>query len=184
MSAEPALRLFFALWPPAALAGRLAAIAQQRADDFGGKPARAETLHLTLAFLGDVAVERLDELARAVAPLVLPAMALRLDRLRVWQHNRLLWAGCAEMPLQLAEFTGRLRTRLAEAGFDGDRSGHGFTPHVTLLRHLQRPPTTDWVEAAALDDLPVWQADRVLLVASERSAAGAAYRKIGEFFAP
>ena len=64
--AEP-LRLFFALWPPGDLQGRLAAWARQAAGK--GRAMRRENIHLTLAFLGatdPVLFPQLTERARAV----------------------------------------------------------------------------------------------------------------------
>lgn len=52
------MRLFFALWPSPAAAERLASAATDAAARLGGRPTRLETLHLTLAFLGEVADER------------------------------------------------------------------------------------------------------------------------------
>ena len=52
------MRLFFALWPPEDLSRALADGAEALARRFGGKPARRETIHLTLAFLGEVDAAR------------------------------------------------------------------------------------------------------------------------------
>jgi 2'-5' RNA ligase len=41
------------------VAGRLAAIAGEAAARFGGRATRRDTIHLTLAFLGDVPESRL-----------------------------------------------------------------------------------------------------------------------------
>ena len=48
--AAPALRLFFALWPPEDLQAKLAAWANKAAGK--GRAMRRENIHLTLAFLG------------------------------------------------------------------------------------------------------------------------------------
>ena len=54
------MRLFFALWPPLEVAEQLAGVARAVAQQFGGKPTRQETLHLTLAFLGEVPDDRMS----------------------------------------------------------------------------------------------------------------------------
>lgn len=51
--------IVFVLWPPMDAAEQLAAVARVTATRFGGKPTLVKTIHLTLAFLGDVPEARL-----------------------------------------------------------------------------------------------------------------------------
>jgi len=167
------VRLFFALWPPAGLAEQLAALARQIG---GGRATRADTIHLTLAFLGAVPVDRLDALRAVAATIEAPAFELHIDRLGYWAHKHLLWAGCAPEPA-LAGLVDLLRCALQNAGFaevDGKRQE--FFPHVTLLRKL--------AEKAQPGDCPQldrWPCQRFVLVRSRLSAAGSVYETIGEF---
>lgn len=170
-------RVFFALWPEPALAEKLAGIAGELSESLGGKPTRAETVHLTLAFLGDVPNARLPDLAAlppvgAIAPFV-----LALDRLGSWQHNRLAWMGCSESPPLMNLVLG-LRRQLGEAGFairDPDRP---FFPHLTLVRKLPAGL------AASMRHLPQdidWPCREYRLVASTLSAAGSSYRTLARY---
>lgn len=52
---EPAIRLFFALWPNDAERAALAAWQPPLLELCGGKAMRADTLYATLVFLGEVA---------------------------------------------------------------------------------------------------------------------------------
>lgn len=173
-------RLFFALWPSPALASRLADVAQLAAEKLGGRPTRTETIHLTLAFLGDTAISRLPELHALAGRIQAQAFTVTIDRLGYWRHNRLFWAGCGEIPEQLADLHGQLQTALAEAGFPVDPPNRAFTPHVTLLRKL--PACTN---GAGLE-FPVaakmsWPCERFVLVQSEPASGEHRYRVLGEY---
>lgn len=180
-SAPATARVFFALWPPEPLAAQLAEIARTAAGRFGGRPTRQETIHLTLAFLGEVAESRLPEILRLASALRGEAFALKLDHLGFWRHNHLLWAGCQFVPPALRQLANDLRQRLLVAGFGPDPAGQGFAPHVSLVR---RVPV-----AAALDPacpveslvLPIWPCSSFVLLRSQLSSAGSDYRVLGEF---
>lgn len=170
--APESARVFFALWPPAALADDLAGQAGQLAQTCGGKPTRADTVHLTLAFVGDIDASRLPELAAAAQGLSPPPFTLTLDRLGYWPHNRIVWAGCSAPPAGLGELAAALRTRVMAAGFPVDRGQAGFFPHVTLLRKAtQAPPSPTLVPRE-------WPCRDFVLVRSQLSASGSRYRVI------
>lgn len=59
------MRLFYALWPAPTLATSLASWAEQACPATGGRIMRTETLHLTLAFLGNIDMETAEELIDA-----------------------------------------------------------------------------------------------------------------------
>ena len=149
-------RLFFALWPDAGSVERLRAMADALAPRLGGRAVPRDNIHLTLAFLGDLDDER-AALAASV-PIVAPAFTLALDRLGSFRRARVAWAGCARAPAALAELESGLSARLRELGFVlEDRA---FTPHVTLLRKIERPLPAEAVEAVR------WEVEEVTLVAS------------------
>jgi len=177
----PTARIFFALWPAPELAGRLADVAQSAAAKLGGRPTRPETIHLTLAFLGETAVSRLPELHALARGIQVDAFALTIDRLGYWQHNRLFWAGCGKVPAPLAELHRRLQAALAASGFPVDPPGRSFTPHVTLLRKVPAGKA-----GAGSGELPVqehlsWPCKHFVLVQSEPTSSGHRYRVLGEY---
>jgi 2'-5' RNA ligase len=169
-------RVFFALWPPPESARYLADVADSLASRAGGRATRRESIHLTLAFIGDVPVVRLADLERAAREVRSEAFALTLDRLGVWRHNRIFWAGCSVMPPALAELSAALGAALPTVGFAVADARRTFTPHVTLARKM-----------VALDaDLPeyepvVWNNRQFVLVRSTPSAEASSYRTIAEF---
>ncbi len=179
-------RVYFALWPAAATRTRLDALGQRLQGHGNGRRMRSETLHLTLAFIGDVPVARLDLLREAAACVSAECLAqdggagftLAIDRLGFWRHNKILWAGCQQAPLALLTLVGRLREQLAAVGLPlatGD-----FNAHVTLLRHVGMPPTAEQLAVAAPDAV-IWPVHEFVLVESQLAPAGSQYTIIGRW---
>jgi RNA 2',3'-cyclic 3'-phosphodiesterase len=93
--------------------------------------------HLTLAFLGDVGVERTSELVSAMAEAALPVEPFELvlegggafpDRTR----PRVVWIGVGEGRPSLERLHAGLADALSRRGFEVDR--RPFAPHVTVMR--------------------------------------------------
>ncbi|MDD5329545.1 MAG: RNA 2',3'-cyclic phosphodiesterase [Sulfuricella sp.] len=166
-------RLFFALWPTALAAAGLARAGKRLHEVCGGRRTRKETIHLTLVFLGDVEVGRIDELLELAGDIAAPPFRLDLGQYGWWPHNRIVWAAPDGMPAELAELVDALRERLAGAGFRFDAKP--FVPHVTLLRKAV-------CKASPLAAAPVaWRVRDFVLVRSASNAAGAAYEVIGRW---
>lgn len=169
-------RVFFALWPPEDIAGQLAAVAADYSRAAGGRPTRCETIHLTLAFLGDIAVERLPELQRVAGEVHGFSFELMLDCFGVWQHNRLFWAGCTAPPTALGELAGALKQHLNDGGFPVADAKRPFAPHVTLVRKLvQLDGALPAAEALS------WRCREFVLVRSRLSGKGSDYEVLGRF---
>jgi RNA 2',3'-cyclic 3'-phosphodiesterase len=170
------VRVFFALWPPPEVARQLSAVADSFAKSAGGRATRRETIHLTLAFIGDVPLERLPDLQRAAREVRAEAFDLTLDQFGLWRHNRIFWAGCSVLPPALAGLSAALVAVLQAAGFNVANARRNFTPHFTLMRKL-----------AVLDTvLPVcepvtWRCGKFVLVRSTLSADGSSYQTVAEF---
>lgn len=172
------MRLFFALWPSSQSARQLAAIAAETATRIGGRPTRQETIHLTLAFLGEVPEERVPELRPIGETLRSPAFDLRIDRLGYWRHNHLVWTGCSEMPAPLGDLANRLCRKLSDAGFALENGKRPFTPHVTLVRKIPvLLPETRLPEIQPID----WICSDFALVCSRLSSTGPAYETLASF---
>lgn len=178
-------RLFVALVPPAyAVADLLAQVAAARAaapDDPAIRWARAEQLHVTLSFLGDVRSglvaelgTRLERAARRHA-----AMDLRFAGAGRF-GQRVLWAGVGGP-------ADRLRALAASVSGAARRTGipqeeRRFRAHVTLARGRDGAELRPAVAALAAYEGPLWRAERVTLVRSElgRGPGGtAAYTEVG-----
>lgn len=177
----PTARVFFALWPAPDAADRLAAIAGDAARQFGGRPTRADTVHLTLAFIGEVPEAQLPALAAAARAVRAERFELAIDRLGYWSHKHLLWAGCSAVPPALPALAADLQAALAAGGWPAGRGGHAFTPHLTLVRKMARGLAPgDSGRLPAIAAAP-WLCTQFVLVRSRLSAAGSAYETIGRF---
>jgi 2'-5' RNA ligase len=157
VTAAARLRLFFALWPDATVRAALAHHADVAHAACGGRRMRAQNLHFTLAFLGDVDTVRLEALLAAASTVAPRRFVIGVDRVAYWAHNQIVWAGASQVPDALVALVADLRAALDSGGFRHDAKP--FVPHVTLLRDA-RP--------AVLPALaPVtWPVERFVLVRS------------------
>ena len=164
------LRLFLALWPSpecAALLEEWAAWAQLQC---GGRIMRPETLHLTLAFLGAVEIEKVDALMTCTRRFSVTPGAFTVSRFGTFPRTDLVWAGPAGTVPELATLHYRLWQTLVP--LNGAVPAQPFRPHITLLRRVTRP--------LLLPDPPFsieWAYSRCVLVVSE---PGSRYRILAE----
>lgn len=164
-------RVFFALWPDAATARRLDDLAAETHAKCSGRRMRRDTLHLTLAFIGDIPRERVADLIAAGDRISAAAFTFKLDRIAAWRHNRIVWAGAREVPEVLAELVARMNVVLVEAGFPVEQ--RKFAAHVTLLRNARADLQSDEI------DPPIdWQVGGFVLVESDRREDGAHYKPL------
>jgi 2'-5' RNA ligase len=168
-------RLFFALWPGEEVRDRLGCWSRALRELCGGRATQARDLHLTLAFLGSVAADRIGEVERAAAEAVAKPATLILDHPGFWKHNRIVWAGASSAPAALEDLARTLREALTRAGVAFDPKG--FVSHVTLLRDARAPAALP-----RLEPIP-WELDGFVL-ASSAMTAGTRYRILRAWAAP
>ena len=163
------LRLFFALWPDDATRDVLNRTGKWLHQHWGGRRMRADTLHITLAFLGSTPAEQLDTLVACADTVHSEPFELNLDQAGYWRHNRIGWLGASQTPPQYLELVGLLNAALQAAGFPVDTRPH--VPHVTLLRNS--------AGGEVLTCEPVlWPVSDFVLVSSRTEAEGAYYEVI------
>lgn len=175
----PPGRLFFALWPDPVTVTGLRNFARTWLARQGPEAAtvwrlmQPETLHLTLAFLGQVTGEQTPLLARVMGAVDFPALTFALDRWGWWPHNRILWAGCAQPPPALLALGNGLQVALVDAGFPLE--ARSFLPHVTLLRGRAGAVPGGGETAGLLPEPLSWTAHELVLVRSAPRAGQAHY---------
>ena len=96
---------------------------------------RADTLHVTLAFLGLVKSSRLEALHLAASEVRAGHFELILDEARFWEHNHIIHAAPSVVPEALQKLVLKLQSSLEGHGFDFDR--REYRPHATLLRNAR-----------------------------------------------
>ena len=127
-------RVFFALWPKALVRRALHTLTTEYQSRCEARAMRANGLHMTLLFLGEMEHARLPQLMQAAGQVSVPSFEFVLERLSFWPHNRIGYAApLAEVPA-LDQLITALQQGLAAAGFPIENPE--FKPHVTLLRHV------------------------------------------------
>jgi 2'-5' RNA ligase len=159
-------RLFFALWPDDTTRDALNRTGKWLHQHWGGRRMRADTLHITLAFLGDLSAMQLDTLLQGVHDIPVGTFELSLDQAGHWPHNRIGWLGLSQPSRPLDNLVQALRDQLRALDIPFDARPH--TPHITLLRKAQGGAA---VECRAVN----WAVNVLVLVASNPLADGAHY---------
>ena len=147
----PSKRLFFALpcEPP-----QCRAIAQWRSSlgHLEGRPIAAQNFHLTLMFLGEVAVTQLPGICAAAALVRVPGepLRVRLDQLQAWHRAGMLLLVPSEPAPALLQLVYALQQAMLALGFvDAPRE---YRAHLSLVRDFHAPvPEADSAPDFVLD---------------------------------
>lgn len=170
-------RLFFAAWPSPALQESLGKLAQALKRECGGRAIPAHNIHLTLAFLGDVArgrMARLEEIAAAISgQRFAQSFELNVTHVEYWRHNRIVWAGVERIPGALQALAASLEQALSPEGFRFER--RPYIPHITLLRDARRAPAS-----TAIPPVP-WRVHEFALVESVPRERGRVYEVLRDW---
>ncbi|UCE84903.1 MAG: RNA 2',3'-cyclic phosphodiesterase [Deltaproteobacteria bacterium] len=175
-----AVRSFFAVELGSEARQAASAVAdalRKRPDGDAVRWVRAENLHVTLRFLGNVASERLAELARAVAAElhgVLP-FTLRLDALHAFpapRRPRVVALGLAPFE-SIAELAAAVERGVVAAGFEAE--ARPFRAHLTLGRVRGRYALPS--DAPAPAPCP-FEVGEIALLASDLSPSGPTYTRL------
>lgn len=170
-------RLFVAIDPPAALRERLARLS---AGVPGSRGVRAEQVHLTLRFAGELDPGAAEALraglagaAAATAPFEATVRGVGAFPKR--RDPRVVWAGLAPSG-ELAALHERVEAAAVAAGLPAER--RRFRPHLTLAR-LRRPDARAvgaWLDRHAELAEPPFAVGELVLFASELRPEGARHR--------
>jgi len=163
------LRLFFALWPDDATRAALNRTGKWLHQHWGGRRMRADTLHITLAFLGSTPADQRDAVLACADAVQTESYELLLDQAGYWRHNRIGWLGMSETPPRHVTRVETLNVQLRAAGLPVDDRPH--VPHVTLLRN------TAGGEIPACEPVR-WPVSEFVLVKSVTEPEGAHYEVI------
>ena len=161
-------RLFFALWPDDRVRAAIAAQRDRIAREYVGRPARADTLHLTLLFLGEVPELRVPTLLACGDRIQAEAFSLKIDARSHFHEARVAWLGATEPPGALLALHDALSPVARDAGFTFDEKT--YQPHITVARHCIEFPPPCAVPAIE------WDVDSFVLIDSRATTSGPLYR--------
>jgi len=172
-SAASQARVFFALWPGAGIQLQLLQHGRELHRLAGGRLTRQESIHLTLVFLGDVGIERLDELRAAGAGVAFEPFDLSIDSAGCWNHNRVAWLAPRATPVPLQALVDGLEASLRQGGFRFD--ARPYAPHITVIRKAR----------SGRIDIPIapveWRIEDFVLVRAQLDTDGSRYTVIGRW---
>ena len=159
------MRLFVAVSPPPEVVAHLDAVVGPLRDDVL-RWSRADSWHLTLAFYGEVADRRVDELTVRLARAARrhPSVSLRLAGAGRF-GSRAVWVGCTGD-------TAALRRLAASAAAAGQRVGgraaevRPYRAHLTMARSSRPVDLAPYVAGLRGYEGPTWVADDIILVRS------------------
>ena len=153
------MRLFFALWPDAALRRQLGALAGTLAQRAHGNAVPEAKAHMTLAFLGEVPVERSPAVCDAASRVEGEGFELVLDEVGSFRAAKVAWAGSSRGHPALIALQSSLAHELATEGFALE--SRPFAAHVTLVRRAASP-----IGRAGIEPM-TWRVRDFALVASD-----------------
>jgi 2'-5' RNA ligase len=185
------VRLFVALEIPSAVRDNLAAMVEElRAADAAAKKnkarwVRAENLHVTLKFIGNMDAGRLDAIRTALTEVGSGgAVELRFRGLGFFSNEkrpRVLWTGIVPSP-SLAPLAAEIDARLEKLGIA--RETREFAPHLTLAR-FDPPGVSETLRAAAQQnaarEFGAVRAGEFHLFESKTRPTGAEYTRLSSF---
>ena len=168
-------RLFLALTLPAPVRDALAVLARPMP---GVSWTRPEQLHVTLRFLGDVPVEKIEPMIARLANVRVGSFILPIEGPGTFPSNRaprILWIGVGAGHPRLFQLRQRVDDALLASGLQLDV--RTFHPHVTLARCNE---TAASVVAHLLHDhrdfsAPPFRVEAFDLYASELKSSGAVH---------
>ncbi|HSH54566.1 MAG TPA: RNA 2',3'-cyclic phosphodiesterase [Methylotenera sp.] len=173
-------RVFFALWPEILVRQALHTLATKYQSQCEARVMAADSLHMTLLFLGEVKRTRLLQLMQTADKVSVPPFGFVLERLSFWQHNRIAYATTVVEAPTLHQLAAALQQEVLAAGFlfESDVESHEFTPHVTLLRNVRH----------VLEPQPItpitWRVDSFVLVESVTTDQGVRYHVLQKWRLP
>jgi len=165
-------RVFFSLLPDPRTMEAISFHANQYSPDTGRK-VRAENFHITLLFLGNVAIQTIDKLCMDCDSLASPSFELLINSPGWWKKSGILWLGPKDIPNALDELHQSLKSLAGRHRIPTDNKP--YVPHITLMRKVREAPENPVVKPFT------WTADSFTLMESETMPDGARYTELASW---
>ncbi|MCI0489051.1 MAG: RNA 2',3'-cyclic phosphodiesterase [Blastocatellia bacterium] len=176
-----ALRTFICIEITEAIKGRIADL-QDSLRSAGAQVSwvKAANIHLTLKFLGDVQLSRIESILRAAerAAASISPFEIEVSGAGCFpspRNPRVLWVGLANVPEELKRLHAGLEAELAREGFP--REQKNFSPHLTICR-IRSPRNASRVAEDLIArgfEAESFQAREIIVMRSDLKPAGAIY---------
>lgn len=188
---EPQVRTFIAIDLPATVKRSLAATIEKLQATLTGREygwVRAEGIHLTLKFLGNVDEARIPTIAEAIGAAVegIAPFDMRLDGSGTFPAGRkpnVVWAGLSGDLDALSALQAPIESAMASLGFAPER--RDFRPHLTLARIRSRladdkvKTLSEALSTVTHSFEEAFRVDEARLIRSELLPDGARYSTLG-----
>jgi RNA 2',3'-cyclic 3'-phosphodiesterase len=161
------LRLFFALWPADDLRARIESNTGALVARAGGRRTPVRNLHVTLLFMGDVTVPRIEAVIAAAAETSGEAFQISFDQIETLPRSNVLCLTSRTPPPALAVLAEELRSRLVVRTFEFRKQA--FRPHITLARDVPRTRISEPIPRLQ------WPVRDFVLVESNMTRSGSEY---------
>ena len=180
------MRLFVALETSPEVREKIAVLVRElKPLDDSWKWTRAENLHITLKFLGEIPTEASDRIVAALKRVSFEqSLALRFRGLGSFPNDRrprVLWVGI-DGPSGLAGLAENIERGLECVGVP--KEDRAFTPHLTLARNKDAhisPKLREALASFSNRDFGTVVASAFHLVRSELKSTGAEYTTLASF---
>jgi 2'-5' RNA ligase len=180
------IRAFVTVIPPADVLNRLTVSVARLRPLAPWKWAEPAQLHLTLRFLGEAPVSRIERLADALSEFDAGnAFDARLSRVGGFPDlasPRALWLGTDTGTRELTNLAERVEKTAVDTGFTAEL--RSFAPHLTLARRRSAgpvPPALSVALASPPSPSFSWRCDRFFLVRSRLTPGGPIYTTLKEY---
>lgn len=176
------LRTFVAVDLPSSMRADIEGIQGEIATN-GLRLVRAELVHVTLKFLGDVPEERIEKISEALGAIRVAPFTARVIGIGAFPGRsiRVVWLG---LEGNFDELYRKVEDALAPFGFE--REARGFHPHATLGR-VGRPNAdinrrlAPKITALADRDLGTFTVEEFILKKSTLTRGGPIYEDLAKF---
>ncbi len=156
-----------ALWPNDEVRNRLVDMQTEFGLSKLGRLVPAHKLHITLQFLGEVAVAEVEPTKQFISELSFSPFTIEFDYVGSWPRNEVAWVGSKIPCQQLDDLVATIRGGLS----DGSRRTRKFIPHITLARKVRRKLHQPIKPLR-------WPVERVDLIDSVLDSQGSQYESI------
>ncbi len=171
-------KLFFALWPDDITRSEIeGAFHSNCFAKYTGKNFYSKNLHITLCFVGNVPLYKINCIKHAADKIKFKPFELTLNKFNIFRKAKIFYLGMMSFPDELMNIQKALSECLTHC--DCYAELRDFTPHMTLKRKIKISEMSDLLAEKSPEIL--WRVNRFALVESISVEGGVVYKPI-QFF--